>query len=294
MVESIRLGKKRISAMEKFLRFCCVLIAIAVFSGCYTQLHTPAKSSISPSARWSPQSEREGQKHSDTFYVVIDTVYKDGDTLVDTTWYADPQSIPDSVAQNHTVHTLIIEPRAQEYCIWTRDFMGSPELRCFPSYAEYQFYLSSSTPWWIRDRMDYWPYYGYPPNFYFDPYSGYCRYGRNFNRIYFPRIGGREPFRQNDRDGIQRRNFRSHTPGDGRTRQGGNVVQPGSRSTTPSLSEPDRRGRGYQGQTKSTTPPTDATVAPPNNQGNVNEGRRTDEGGGNDGSSQPRKNPRSK
>jgi hypothetical protein len=280
--------------MIKILLFSFLLIACAAVSGCYTQLHRPAVSSTYSQPQRYEQGSGEDLTHSDTFYVVIDTVFKKNDTLVDTTWYADLQSIPDSMAENRTVHTIIMEPRAQEYCIWTHDFMGYPELRCFPSYAEYQFYLSSSVPWWIRDRMDYWPYYGYPPDFYFDPYSGYCRYGRDYNRIYFPRFRGREPFRQNDRDGIQHRRFRTYTPGESRLRQGGNVVQPGSGTATPSRSEPDRRGRGYQGQTRSTTPPADATVAPPNSKGSVNEGRRTDESGGNNGSSQPRKNPRSK
>jgi hypothetical protein len=280
--------------MKKILRFCCALIASAAVSGCYTQLHRPAVSSAYSQPERYRQGSEEDLVRSDTFYVVIDTVFENGDTLVDTAWYADLKSVPDSVAEKRTVHTIIMEPRAQEYCIWTRDFMGYPELRCFPSYAGYQFYLSSSAPWWIRDRMDLYPYYGYPPNFYYDPFSGYCRYYRDFNRIYFPRIRGSEPFRRNDRDGVQRRRFRSYTPGEGRPRQGGNVVQPGSGPTTPSRPEPDRRGRGYQGGTRSPTPPADATVVPPNNQGSANDARRTDEGGGKNGSSQPRKNPRSR
>lgn len=277
--------------MKKILRFCSILTICAAVSGCYTQLHRPAVSSTYSSAGWSAQGDGEELTRSDTFYVIIDTVFKNGDTLIDTTWYADSQSITDSLAETHTVHTVILEPRDREYCIWTRDFLGYPELRCFPSYAEYQYYLSYSVPWWIRDRMYSYPYYGYPPNFYFDPYSGYYRYYRDFNRFYFPRIRGHGHFRRKDMDGTQYRRFRSYVPGEGRTRQGGTTVQPGSGSKTQSHPKPDRRGRSYQGRTQSTTPPADATVAPQNNHGSANEGQRSE--GGRSGSSQPRKNPRS-
>jgi hypothetical protein len=277
--------------MKKILKLCGVLIASAALAGCYTQVHMPVLSSSYSSSYPSTQGDGEVPARSDTFYVVIDTVYKDGDTLIDTTWYADPQSVPDSVAQNHAVRTVIVEPRDREYCIWTRDFLGYPELRCFPSYAEYQYYLSYSVPWWIRDRMYSYPYYGYPPNFYYDPYSGYYRYYRDFNRFYFPRNRGHGHFRRKDTDGTQYRRGRSYIPREGRSPQGGNAVQPGTGTT--SHPEPGRRGRDYQGGAQSKSPPRDANVAPPHNQGGGNDGKRSGDGGGGGGSSQPRKNPRS-
>jgi hypothetical protein len=276
--------------MDKIMRFSAIMIVCAALSGCYTQLHRPIVSTTYSQSYG--QTHEDGKKQSDTFYVVIDTVFKNGDTLVDTMWYPDRQSIPDSVTQDRSVQTIIREPGTREYCFWVRDFLGYPELRCFSSYEEYQFYLSSSAPWWIRDRMYSYSFYGYPPYYYYDPFSGYYHYYRDYNRIYHPHRD-QDHFRRPDVDGTQHRRSRSYTPGASRMQQGGNTSKPSSESKTPSSHEPGRRERGYQGRTESSTPPAGAGVSSPNNQGSSNEGRRTDGGGGNNGSSQGRRNPRS-
>ncbi|MBN1128960.1 MAG: hypothetical protein JXA71_08240 [Chitinispirillaceae bacterium] len=277
--------------MRKIIFSGCALIALAVVSGCYTQVHRYASPAHSLPGGFE-QGKEADLTQTDTFYITVDTVYKDGDTLFDTTWYGENEPIAPGASAERSLDTVIVEPRIREYCFWIRDFLGYPELRCFSSIAEYHFYLSTTAPWWIRDRMYRSPYYGCPPGFYFDPFSGYCRYYRNFDRFYFPRVRGRDPYRRNNRNAIgQDRRSRSFTPSDGRSRPGG-ITQPGSGSKTQPPPNPDRRrGRDYPGQSgqaPSEKPPA-GTTASPTDQGS---GHGGNDAGGEDRSSEPRKDPR--
>lgn len=266
--------------MKKNRYTWCVLITLLLFSGCYTQL-----SRQGPEQPARGNSLQEGQAFPDTFYFTLDTVYRSGDTLVDTIWYGDKEQIPDSIADIHAYHRVVSEPRNQKYCVWMQDFMGYPELRCFSSYSEFQIFLSSSAPWWIRDRIYAYSYYGCPPGYYYDPFSGYCRYYRDYGRFYRPWYRGHRPGRQYDRKtGESKRRNRSFTREGGQPPSGENAVNPGSGSQPQPTPKPERRGRSYQPDQPPSNPPQ---VAPPRYQESDDREQRNE-----DESSQPRKDPR--
>ncbi|MBN1127614.1 MAG: hypothetical protein JXA71_01415 [Chitinispirillaceae bacterium] len=263
------------------------LIAIVLLSGCYTQLrqHAPMRVYSGYESSGAP-AEATGP---DTFFIVVDTVFRDGDTLFDTTWYDADERLPDSVTAPQTV---IVEPRERDYCFWIRDFLGYPELRCFSSYAEYQFYVSSSAPWWYRDNYMFgYSYYGCPPGYHFDPFTRHCRYFSDFNRYYYPRFRGQVPNRRSAPSDMEpARRYRSYTPPDAPPPSGGSAVEPKRKSGAPPSVAPERRrGRSEASPAPSGNPRGEAKQAQPRDQGSTENGRREGDAGQ---SSNPRKDPR--
>jgi hypothetical protein len=85
------------------------------------------------------------------------------------------------------VDTVVTKER--EVCVWERNLMGYPELRCFESnyYSDY-WYNYNYTPWWYRyDR--YWSGYNRNHRYYYDnPY--YDNYHHGYDDYYRGGGGG--------------------------------------------------------------------------------------------------------
>jgi hypothetical protein len=64
----------------------------------------------------------------------------------------------------------------REVCVWERDFLGFPELRCYTTNYHSSWIYFHNTPWWYRDRFGWRDTRGCPPYYYFDRASGICRY----------------------------------------------------------------------------------------------------------------------
>jgi|GEM_PF-3196451 len=103
------------------------LPAVFLFSGCYTQFlmvdQTPSK--------------------ADEVSFVVDSAT--GDTVR-------------IIKQTDTVYT-----RDHQTCIWERDLMGYPRLRCYDSYYPSHWFYYNYSPWWYYDRYPYYSggrYYG--------------------------------------------------------------------------------------------------------------------------------------
>jgi hypothetical protein len=64
----------------------------------------------------------------------------------------------------------------RQVCVWERDLFGYPELRCYyTSYASSWLYFHN-TPWWYRSNYGWRDTRGCPPYYYYDRFSGTCRY----------------------------------------------------------------------------------------------------------------------
>ncbi|MBD3242816.1 MAG: hypothetical protein GF331_19650 [Chitinivibrionales bacterium] len=101
-----------------------------------------------------------------------------------------PDSLKDSCGQVVERDTVYIDDDERKICYWTRDWRGEPVLRCYRTYYSDSWVSYHSDPWWYsRYRDPYWGYGQCPSYYYYDPYTGYCRYYRDFDRYYYP-IGG--------------------------------------------------------------------------------------------------------
>ncbi|MDR2693296.1 MAG: hypothetical protein LBB74_03665 [Chitinispirillales bacterium] len=64
----------------------------------------------------------------------------------------------------------------RQVCVWERDFFGYPELKCYyTSYTSSWLYFHN-TPWWYRSSYGWRDTRGCPPYYYYDRFSGTCRY----------------------------------------------------------------------------------------------------------------------
>ncbi|MBN1575565.1 MAG: hypothetical protein JW913_03380 [Chitinispirillaceae bacterium] len=126
--------------MKTFRLIFPAVAAAAFFSGCYTQFALVDKT---------PQPKEE------VTWVVDSTT---GDTVK-------------VIKQTDTVHT-----QDNQTCIWERDLMGYPHLRCYDSFYPRDWYYYNYSPWWYYD----YPYYsgGYYSGGY---YYGGRRYGDRYH-----------------------------------------------------------------------------------------------------------------
>lgn len=98
-----------------------------------------------------------------------------------------PDSLSDSCGQTAERDTVYLDDDDRKICYWTRDWRGEPVLRCYRTYYSDSWVSYYSDPWWYsRYRDHYWGYNHCPSYYYYDPYTGYCRYYRDFERYYYP------------------------------------------------------------------------------------------------------------
>ncbi|MBN2035262.1 MAG: hypothetical protein JW768_00835 [Chitinispirillaceae bacterium] len=84
----------------------------------------------------------------------------------------------DSTGQNNPRDSLA--PAEDETCVWERDLMGFPYLRCYKGYYPRDWYRYNFSPWWYHtDEYRYDPRRRCPPYYYYDQNCGCCRYYLN-------------------------------------------------------------------------------------------------------------------
>jgi hypothetical protein len=125
-------------------RYQVLLICIALLCvGCYTRLATFDQDAMTP-GRVS--------------------------TATDSTWK--------KVSHNEPRDSLA--PAEDETCVWERDLMGFPYLRCYKGYYPSDWYRYHFSPWWYHtDEHRYDPRHRCPPYYYYDQNCGCCRYYLN-------------------------------------------------------------------------------------------------------------------
>lgn len=86
-------------------------------------------------------------------------------------------SLGDTVKVIQKTDTIL--QKEHEVCVWERDLLGYPRLRCYKSYYPRDWFVYSNTPWWYRNDP-FWDDYDRCPRFYYyDPECGCCRYSTN-------------------------------------------------------------------------------------------------------------------
>jgi len=67
-------------------------------------------------------------------------------------------------------------------CVWERDLMGYPHLRCYDSFYPRDWFLYNNSPWWYRNDPYWYDYNRCPRYYYYDQSCGQCRYtGTTYN-----------------------------------------------------------------------------------------------------------------
>lgn len=72
-----------------------------------------------------------------------------------------------------------VKSTERETCIWERDLIGLPYLRCYKGYYPSQWYLYNYSPWWYGNTSHLYNADRCPPYYYFDRSCGCCRYYLN-------------------------------------------------------------------------------------------------------------------
>ena len=135
----------RSSGMKSIRLFLPAVIVTAVLSGCYTQFVMVDKTPPKEEVSW-----------------VVDSAT--GDTVK-------------VIKQTDTVET-----QNNQTCIWVRDLMGYPYLRCYDSFYPRDWFYYNYSPWW---------YYDYP--YYSRALLGIVRTGGYYSGGYY--YGGRRYYR---------------------------------------------------------------------------------------------------
>ena len=145
--------------ITKCIRYVVGLGVILISAGCYTQFALVDKAV------------------PETIKTVVDSV---GDTVK-------------VIKQTDTVFQ-----KEHEVCVWERDLLGYPHLRCYKSFYPRDWFVYQNTPWWYRND----PFWGdidrCPRYYYYDSDCGCCRYsanrydyfGRDFDRDHRFHDGG--------------------------------------------------------------------------------------------------------
>lgn len=147
--------------MKQSVLLTVLAVGSVFLTGCYTQLTT-----IDRTPPPQPKEEVEW---------VVDTAT--GDTVK-------------VVRQVDTIQT-----EDHQTCIWERDLMGYPHLRCYDSFYPRDWFYYNNSPWWYRNDPYWYDYDRCPRYYYYDPSCGCCRYTADFYHS-----SGRRYY---DRDGIQ-------------------------------------------------------------------------------------------
>jgi len=142
---------------QKITGLFCLGLMVLFLSGCYTQF-----------AFVEPQNPG---------------VERSASPVTDSVQYSDSLDI--SKDSGTSADTVVIRERRDRICIWTRDFWGDPQLRCYDDRDDLDWYLYNNDPWWTSRY--YGSTFGYercPSFYYYDPYTGYCRHRDDWRRCY--------------------------------------------------------------------------------------------------------------
>jgi len=131
------------NSMKQLSLFAITAVLGLLSIGCYTQFklvdQTPPPAAAAPQEEW-----------------VVDSATGDTVKVIKQT---------DTIQENNS-----------QTCVWERDLMGYPYLRCYDSFYPRDWFWYNNSPWWYRNDP-YWYDYNRCPRYYFyDPSCGCCRY----------------------------------------------------------------------------------------------------------------------
>lgn len=79
-----------------------------------------------------------------------------------------------SAGKEGRVDTVVVRDR--ETCVWERNLLGYPQLRCYKSNYHRDWFYYNRSPWWYRNDPYWYDYNRCPRYYYFDRDCGCCRY----------------------------------------------------------------------------------------------------------------------
>lgn len=146
-----------------------VVALTIVWGGCYTRIAT-----VHPEPLPHPAGEHLIMPDS----AAIDTLEGDSAAMAQ-----------QAAAAGRKDTLVVIDKRdPDQNCFWTRNWRGEPVLRCHTTTTSLHWYSYHHTPWWHRNHYGYsYDFNRCPPYYYYDPYTGFCRFHRDYNRYYYPR-----------------------------------------------------------------------------------------------------------
>jgi hypothetical protein len=115
-------------------------------------------------------------------------------------------STGDTVKVITKVDTII--QKENEVCVWERDLMGYPQLRCYKTNYPRSWMLYNNTPWWYRNDPFWYDYNRCPRYYYYDPSCGCCKYMPNNT----PYRRDRDYYNRDDRNSQNSTNSTSRSP----------------------------------------------------------------------------------
>jgi hypothetical protein len=198
--------------MKSLLLFLPALFFTLLFTGCYTQFVMVDKTPPQP---------------AETVEWVVDSAT--GDTVK-------------VVKQVDT-----IQVKDQQTCVWERDLMGYPQLRCYDSFYPRDWFWYNNSPWWYRNDPYWYDYDRCPRFYYYDPSCGCCRYTGS---SYYDRGGHHD-------------NPYSGSKETGRTSSGGSTIYPRVRGV------PDANATRTSNNHSSVAPSGNSTSASTRSSGSV-------------------------
>ena len=72
-----------------------------------------------------------------------------------------------------------LKTAGDETCVWERDLMGFPYLRCYKGYYPREWYRNNFSPWWYQTDAHLYDRGRCPAYYYYDKSCGCCRYYLN-------------------------------------------------------------------------------------------------------------------
>jgi hypothetical protein len=123
-----------------FHRWFFIAAVLSIMTGCYTRFATLEEQSVTP----------------DGLAAAAGSTGKTGADSLDTLKTAD-----------------------DETCVWERDLMGFPYLRCYKGYYPREWYRNNFSPWWYQTDAHLYDRGRCPAYYYYDKSCGCCRYYLN-------------------------------------------------------------------------------------------------------------------
>ena len=85
----------------------------------------------------------------------------------------------DSTGSNVADSLDTLKTADDETCVWERDLMGFPYLRCYKGYYPREWYRNNFSPWWYQTDAHLYDRRRCPAYYYYDRSCGCCRYYLN-------------------------------------------------------------------------------------------------------------------
>lgn len=142
-----------------------------------------------------------------------------------------------------------VETDDGQTCVWERDLMGYPYLRCYDSFYPRDWFYYNYSPWWYRNDPYWYDYRRCPRYYYYDPSCGCCRYTSgdyHYGRYHYGSGGSskKEPTGPSGSSMYPRvRGISDPKSAGSTTKSSSKIVSPSSKTSAATASESRKSGK---------------------------------------------------